>query len=539
MKLDKIWIGEFKNLRDVTIDFDESNLMTTLVGWNGAGKSNVIEALVLAFRNLDLGLPPDFSYELRYRIRGRAVNVKATRDQSKSVVQQYDIRVGPLDGDGKGSQSVQEISINKFKRSEGGTFLPNHVFAYYSGPSRRLEEHFQLHQEKFRDDLLYRREAMEEPLRPFFYARPVHSQFVLLGFFLGEDQVAKEFLNKRLGIEALDSILFVMKTPYWAKNKKTGTPDGERRFWGARGTVSDFLALTYANALAPHRVKRRIEIGLGVSKTVEFLYLFVPDLVAFRQLAEGLNSTTLFKMLESTYISDVIHEVRIRVKICGSDGTLTFRELSEGEQQLLVVLGLLRFTGESESLFLLDEPDTHLNPSWAVKYLSFLRDFVPNRETSHIILATHNPLAIAELEKGQVQIMWREDGTGKVCASPPAFDPRGQGFARILTSDMFGLESTLDEPTQELLRKRREIVEKPSLTESDKTLLKGYNQQLSSFGFQFSSIDPDFEDFLQAKHEVMSAEKVVQDSATPEQVQARRERAKDIVSKLLAAKRQK
>ncbi len=538
MKLDKIWIDKFKNLRDVTIDFDESNLMTTLVGWNGSGKSNVIEALVLAFRNLDLGLPPDFSYELTYRIKEHVVCVKAVKDQSKSIAQQYNITVSALDANGR-SQLPEEVSINKFKRSEGGRYSPNHIFAYYSGPSRRLEEHFQLHQEKFRDDLLYRREAMAEPLRPFFYARPVHSQFVLLGFFLGEDQIAKEFLNSRLGIEALDSILFVMKTPYWAKSKRAATGEAERHFWGAKGTVSDFLSLTYRKAIAPHRVKRRIEIGLGVRKTLEFLYLFVPDLVAFRELAEGLSATTLFKMLESTYISDVIQEVRIRVKIRGSDGTLTFRELSEGEQQLLVVLGLLRFTGEAESLFLLDEPDTHLNPSWAVKYLSFLRNFVPNRDSSHIVLATHNPLAIAELEKGQVQIMWREDSTGKVSASPPVFDPRGQGFARILTSDMFGLESTLDEPTQELLRKRREIVEKPSLTESDKKLLKDYNQRLGSLGFQFSSLDPDFEEFLQAKHEVLTKRTEVKDSATPKQVQARRERAKDIVSKLLAGDKQK
>jgi len=539
MKLDKIWIAEFKNLRDVTIDFDESNLMTILVGWNGAGKSNVMEALVLAFRNLDLGVRPEFSYELKYQIKGHVVTVKATKDDNKSPVEQYNITVVPLDAE-KRSQSPQEISINKFNRSEGGAYLPTHVFAYYSGPSRRLEQHFQLHQEKFRDDLLYRREEMAEPLRPFFYARPVHSQFVLLGFFLGNDLIAKEFLQTRLGIEALDSILFVMKTPYWAKNKKALARESDRRFWGAKGTVNDFLSLVYAKAIAPHRVRRRIEIGLGIRKTVEFLYLFVPDLLSFRQLAEGLSASTLFKMLESTYISDVIQEVRIRVKIRGSDGTLTFRELSEGEQQLLVVLGLLRFTGEAESLFLLDEPDTHLNPSWAVKYLSFLRDFVPNRETSHIILATHNPLAIAELEKGQVQIMWRDDNTGKVCASPPAFDPRGQGFARILTSDMFGLESTLDEPTQKMLRERREIVEKTTpLDESGKAALRRLNKELSALGFQFASVDPDLEEYLQAKHDVVSEKSESNDPATPKQVQSRREIAKEIVSKLLAENKQK
>lgn len=173
MKLDKIWIAKFKNLHDVTIDFDESNLTTILVGWNGAGKSNVIEALVLVFRNLDLGLPPEFSYELIYRIKGNIVTVKGTKDESKSITEQYHISVSPFHGDKK-SESILGISINKFKRAGGGSYLPNHVFAYYSGSSRRLEDHFQLHQEKFRTELLYREEGMGEPIRPFFFrqARP-------------------------------------------------------------------------------------------------------------------------------------------------------------------------------------------------------------------------------------------------------------------------------------------------------------------------------------------------------------------------------
>lgn len=337
----------------------------------------------------------------------------------------------------------------------------------------------------------------------------------------------------RLGIEDLESVLFVMKSPYWGGSQK----HGDKRFWGALGEVSDFLALIYEKALAPHRAKHRINLGLGVSKGVELLYLFIPDLRSLHDLAEGHGPTAFFKKLESTYISDVIHEVRIRVKVRDSSASLTFRELSEGEQQLLVVLGLLRFTGEAESLFLLDEPDTHLNPSWAVKYLSFLREFVPNRDTSHIILATHNPLAIAELKKEQVQIMWRDDSLGKVCASPPAFDPRGQGFARILTSDMFGLDSTLDEPTQELLRKRREISEKMVLSKSEITELKGINQRLSVLGFQLSSLDPDFEEYLQAKHELLVGESKTHDPVTPEQMQSRRDKAKEIVLKLLAEKK--
>ena len=66
MRLDKLWIKEFKNLRDFDIDFDEEQMTTVLIGHNGTGKSNLIEAIVIIFRDLDLGRPPEFSYNLTY-----------------------------------------------------------------------------------------------------------------------------------------------------------------------------------------------------------------------------------------------------------------------------------------------------------------------------------------------------------------------------------------------------------------------------------------------------------------------------------------
>lgn len=69
MKIDYLFVrSRFKNLQNVRIDFDEANLMTVIVGRNGSGKSNVLEALVAIFRNLDLGEEPPFSYELKYKL---------------------------------------------------------------------------------------------------------------------------------------------------------------------------------------------------------------------------------------------------------------------------------------------------------------------------------------------------------------------------------------------------------------------------------------------------------------------------------------
>jgi len=204
--------------------------------------------------------------------------------------------------------------------------------------------------------------------------------------------------------------------------------------------------------------------------------------------------------------------------------------LSEGEQQLLTVLGLLKFTGGKDSLFLLDEPDTHLNPAWTVKYLEFLRTFVPNEDTSHVLMVSHHPLSIAELHKEQVQVMWRDDNF-QVHAQEPYKSPRGMGFSGILTSDMFGLNSTLDRPTEDLLRERRALIEQETLTDADKEKLKTLNQTIEKLGMSTTHWDAEFEEFLRIKNE-QDAVILQEGQVNPETIRARRNRAKEIIEGL-------
>jgi energy-coupling factor transporter ATP-binding protein EcfA2 len=227
--------------------------------------------------------------------------------------------------------------------------------------------------------------------------------------------------------------------------------------------------------------------------------------------------------LESTYVSELIEEVRIRVRLKKNDGSVTFRELSEGEQQLLTVLGLLRFTAENESLFLLDEPDTHLNPRWCVDYLNYLKSFVgqnsEGQDNSHIVLTTHNPLAIAELVKEQVQILYREPGTGTVRAENPAMDPKGMGFAGIITSDMFGLGSSLDEATNKDLIRLHQLSTQETLSDSDRAELVEVRQRLEGLDFNFGSRDRLEQEYLRARFDLAADSEIDGAVVTPENKQ--------------------
>ena len=68
MRLDRLSIPNYRNLRSFAIDFDESQPTTVLLGHNGTGKSNLIEAIVEIFRELELGSSTSFAYELNYRL---------------------------------------------------------------------------------------------------------------------------------------------------------------------------------------------------------------------------------------------------------------------------------------------------------------------------------------------------------------------------------------------------------------------------------------------------------------------------------------
>ena len=55
MKLKSVYIEKYKNLSPLTIDFELGNGLTMLVGNNGSGKSNVLEAISGIFHDLFKG----------------------------------------------------------------------------------------------------------------------------------------------------------------------------------------------------------------------------------------------------------------------------------------------------------------------------------------------------------------------------------------------------------------------------------------------------------------------------------------------------
>lgn len=530
MRLDKLTIGsakespthQFKNLKNVTIDFDEEHWVTVVIGWNGTGKSNVLEALAIIFRDLIAKKRiPAFAFQLAYRMGAdenlRHIHIDADPDREKEPFVIHVATDLQARGEGtltpfiEGEEPVsalrgETIKLTAFLNADSD-YLPRYVFSYYSGESPRMHEVFRPYLESYDSKL---RNGEDPGLKRLFYAMPVHSQFVLLAFLIQQSEIVRTFLDEHLGLdpdEGIESVLFVLRQPPW----KSKAPDGDPRFWNARGVVRDFLSRLYDIALAPIEVSRQVSTSIWNKTTLQFKYLYVKDIEALRRLVGDQAPAQFFRDLESTYVSELIEEVRIKVRLKKNDGSVTFRELSEGEQQLLTVLGLLRFTAEDESLFLLDEPDTHLNPRWSVDYISYLKQFIASgtnqEETSHILLTTHNPLAIAELDREQVQIlrMSKENEQRRIVACYPEMAPRGMGYAAIVTSDMFGIASSLDQPTQLLLETQRAFAAKSRLSADEQQELDIINAQLNRLGFRFFHPDDEYSRYLRLRNEILMA----------------------------------
>lgn len=220
------------------------------------------------------------------------------------------------------------------------------------------------------------------------------------------------------------------------------------------------------------------------------MYLFIPNKDALLELANKIGEPSrFFKYIESTYISDRIDEVRINVEQQDVDDNINFSQLSEGEQQLHTVLGLMRFTKEDQALFLIDEPDTHLNPIWKLRYFDEIEKLVNLQDQtvmgdSQLIIATHDPMMIGGLRKEQVRVLRNLGGIAIVEEADE--HPKGMGVAGLLKSSLFGLTSTLDRYTLSKLHKRNELLaksKKTKLSDDDEMEIKKLRDYLDNLGF--------------------------------------------------------
>lgn len=475
MDLKYVRIRGYKNLIDTTIEFQASETPLTIIGNNGTGKSNLIEALLHIFVGLYYDQPLEFNFELRYTAHNKSIEVTKSVEADGFTVK--------VDGSPWSNAQFNRRLRNPDKMPP----FPSQIFTYYSGTCDRVETIVK----KYKRSYLYKLKHQSDDLeRQFVFSDISQAEWILLGLFAHRHRA----LLDELGIGELGELKLTLQAP------DAYDPDeDDPSFWGLEGGFRGFLA--DIASLAEDRYESPAG-GSPMSSREKRVYILKPDKLVKVGANLEKRGANLYSLLQALAAKDILVGNDFEIAHRGTRMQYGTESLSEGEKQLLCVIGGLTLAQNTECLVLLDEPDTHLNPAWSWRFDNLLKQALSSKQraTSTTLIATHDPILISGLTKEQVLIA-RIEG-GHLLYERPHRDPRGQGVANILVSEYFGLPSSLDENTQVLLDTRLRLAYKTeALTEAERAELKDINNQLDILGLTISFRDPAYKEFEERRAE--------------------------------------
>lgn len=117
---------------------------------------------------------------------------------------------------------------------------------------------------------------------------------------------------------------------------------------------------------------------------------------------------------------------------------VTYKQLSDGEHQLLHIMGTLKMMKQNDVLFLLDEPETHFNPAWRAKMIRLIMEMNADEyiEQDHFI-TSHSPFIISDCKPTNVYLFHKKNGKLEV---KTAHEKRLNTFGtsvNLLTEEVF------------------------------------------------------------------------------------------------------
>ncbi|MFO0940702.1 MAG: restriction system-associated AAA family ATPase [Pirellulales bacterium] len=132
---------------------------------------------------------------------------------------------------------------------------------------------------------------------------------------------------------------------------------------------------------------------------------------------------------------------------------IMLKALSDGEHQLLHSLGLCLLFKNTNSLFLLDEPETHFNPDWRSNFISQLRAcFADVPDTHEMLITTHSPFLISDTTPDRVLEFEKVDGQVRI--THPEYNTFGASINTI-TMSTFDKRETIGGRAQAVLEELR------------------------------------------------------------------------------------
>lgn len=186
---------------------------------------------------------------------------------------------------------------------------------------------------------------------------------------------------------------------------------------------------------------------------------------------------------DSLYVSETVPNLpsderitRIKhfwVNKVGVTEPVLLKSFSDGEHQLMHTIGLCLLFKDTNSLFLLDEPETHFNPSWRANFITRLNESLGDNNKQEMLITTHSPFLISDSTLDKVLEFEKKDG--QVLVDNPEYNTLGASINRI-TMETFDKRETIGKRAQEIVDKFR----KRALDESEdkQALISEINHRL-------------------------------------------------------------
>lgn len=332
MKLQRLHIKGFRNIDDLDLDLSSQKGLSVLIGNNGSGKSNILEAVVAIFASLyskSKRFTPSFDYEVEYTIQD--THIKVAKQGEKILVNDTEV-------------SKKELSK---------LLLPKNVIACYSGETLRLQEtYFKPFRRHYVHDIIRNKSELNS-LKLLFINKDMWDISLLVLFLHDMDiyKEVKEFCQNVLNIQRITTINFELAPKHLTKANS---------------------AKQLIDAISPHGDK-------SVSKTLDEM----------RNVIDSLGMSTMKEVFMAMYVGFYSHGIRsIDIELESSNGKLFKANLlSEGEKKLLSVFTMLEVLGDENSLMIYDEPDSQIHISRKAE----IKKLVERYDNRQHLITTHSP----------------------------------------------------------------------------------------------------------------------------------------------------
>lgn len=437
MQITSLYVEDYKLLKKFDINFRKD--VSILIGINGSGKSSILETIAQIFSDAFLREKSKFGFKLSYELRLEEIlEQTATTSEFKTEYIKVEIAATAKEEALNFKVYVTDKVLETETEIEKhfGFFdkiLPSNIVIYYSGLADIMKQICQPHDEKL--SVNYRK-GNANIHRPFFYFEPPLFNLILITLLSYEFGDIPKFLFEKAKIKGVQYIRIRLRKPSWGRGKI-------EKWWGAKGEVKallDFLdsigspLIIDENTPKPERPGNVVMEGWQ-NEVLNITILAQEKLFEIRE--HFVEERTLFKILNTLIIDGFAPEVEFSLIQEDGNDRKYFNVLSEGEQQAIIVRGLIELVNNENTLFLFDEPDTYLHPSWQRGFIEEINQIADSSEfkTSQFIITTHSPQLLSNADPSTCDVQIMEDG--EIVKVTPKY--YGKDISTILY-EMMGVE---------------------------------------------------------------------------------------------------